>query len=120
MLTLCKQYMKGYGSTVFCERDAEEALTLASLKHPDVIVLDLLMPNMDGLEFLRRFRLSDYGRKTPVIICSSQDIGDIDRNRIKASVVAVVQKGEGSMSQLMIEMKRICPLQEDGLGYKAS
>jgi PAS domain S-box-containing protein len=109
MLSLCKQYLKDYGSTILCESDAEEALSLAIIKHPDVIILDLLMPKMDGLEFLRRFRCTEIGIKTPVIICTSQDMGDIDRKRIKASVAAVVQKGGGSMSNLMVEIKRIFP-----------
>ncbi|KTC85937.1 two-component sensor histidine kinase [Legionella drozanskii LLAP-1] len=109
MLALCKQYLRDHGSVIFCESDAEKALTLANIKHPDVIILDLLMPEMDGLEFLRRFRCTEYGKNTPVIICTSQDMGDIDRRRLKASVAAVVQKGGGSMTNLLTEIKRICP-----------
>ncbi len=110
MLTLCKQHLKDYGSLLICESNPEKALTIADVQHPDVIVLDLLMPGIDGLEFLRRFRTTEYGKKTPVIICTSQDISDVDRTRIKASVAAVIQKGGGSMSNLIEEMKHICPL----------
>lgn len=113
MLELCKQYLKDYGSVVLCESNPEQGLVVAEQKQPDVIVLDLLMPNIDGLEFLRRFRLTERGKKTPVIICTSQDISDIDRTRIKASVAAVIQKGGGSMNNLILEMKRICPLTVD-------
>ncbi len=110
MITLCQQYMKDYGTTIICETDPEQGLITADVKKPDVVVLDLLMPNIDGLEFLRRFRMTEYGKKTPVIICTSQDISDVDRSRIKASVAAVIQKGGGSMGDLVQEMKRICPL----------
>lgn len=112
MLVLCKQYMKDYGSMILYESDSEQALISADLKRPDVIVLDLLMPGIDGLEFLRRFRLTEYGKETPVIICTSQDISEIDRTRIKASVEAVIQKGGGAMSDLVAEIKRICPIQD--------
>ena len=110
MLTLCTQYLEQYGATILCETDPEAALTMAYLKQPDVIILDLLMPGIDGLEFLRRFRISEHGKNTPVIICTSQDSGEIDRKRMKSSVAAVVQKGGGSMGTLLVEMQRICPL----------
>lgn len=110
MLTLCQQYLKDYGATLICESDPEHGLVVANINHPDVIILDLLMPEVDGLEFLRRFRLTDVGKRTPVIICTSQDISEIDRSRIKASVAAVVQKGGGSMEKLIAEIKNICPI----------
>lgn len=110
MLMLCKEYLKDYGATILLESDSEKGLMIAEQKKPDVIILDLLMPEMDGLEFLRRFRSTDLGKKTPVIICTSQDISEVDRTRIKASVEAVIQKGGGSMNILLAEVKRICPL----------
>lgn len=110
MLLLCKQYLKDYDSIILTESDPENGLITAELKKPDIIVLDLLMPGIDGLEFLRRFRLTELGKKTPVIICTSQDLTDVDRNRIKNSVEAVIQKGGGSMSALVAEVNRICPI----------
>ena len=47
---------------------AEEALREAEEYHPDAIILDLRMPVMDGLEFLRRLRASDRQRHTPVAV----------------------------------------------------
>jgi len=48
--------------------DGEEALDLAAEQEPDVVLLDLLMPRMDGLEFIRRFR--EWSR-APIIILSA-------------------------------------------------
>ncbi len=110
LLVLFKQYLKDYGASVICENDPEKGLVIAESEHPDVIVLDLLMPGIDGLEFLRRFKETVHGKKTPVIICTSQDITDVDRTRIKASVAAVIQKGGGSMKSLITEIKHICPI----------
>jgi CheY-like chemotaxis protein len=107
MLMLCQKYLNDYGSTVICESNAEAALVVSAARNPDVIVLDLLMPGIDGLEFLRRFRLTPHGKSTPIIICTSQDISDVDRSRIKASVESVIQKGGGSMNNLVAELKRI-------------
>jgi len=48
--------------------DGEEALDLAAEQEPDVVLLDLVMPRMDGLEFIRRFR--EWSR-APIIILSA-------------------------------------------------
>jgi DNA-binding response OmpR family regulator len=47
---------------------AETGLTEAERSHPDAIILDLRMPLVDGLGFLRRLRAHDDQRKTPVAI----------------------------------------------------
>ena len=46
----------------------EEGLREAELAHPDVIILDLRMPLVDGLAFLRRLRASDLQRDVPVAV----------------------------------------------------
>src|SRR5688500_16057879 len=48
-------------------RDGEEALELTEQRQPDVIALDLVMPRMNGVEFLRR---QNARRRVPVVICS--------------------------------------------------
>lgn len=48
--------------------NAESGLRLAEESHPDAIILDLRMPLLDGLGFLRRLRANDEQRRTPVAI----------------------------------------------------
>ena len=48
-------------------RDGEEALELVAKLSPDVVTLDLVMPGMDGLEFLRQ---QMERRPLPVVVCS--------------------------------------------------
>jgi PAS domain S-box-containing protein len=110
MLKLVREYLKDSNLTLFCESDPEQGLEQVEKNRPDVIVLDLLMPVMDGLEFLRRLRKMDSGKDTPVIICTSQDLTDADKARIKVSVEAVIQKGGGAMKELLNELYRIVPL----------
>jgi len=50
-----------------------EALNLAQVIAPDLILLDVMMPEMDGLETLRRLRSSDWGREIPVILVTADD-----------------------------------------------
>ncbi|MBA3813485.1 MAG: PAS domain S-box protein [Alphaproteobacteria bacterium] len=109
MLKLVQHYLKDSKFNLFCESDPEIGLEVAEKIKPDVVVLDLLMPKIDGLEFLRRFRSSQQGKTTPVIICTSRDLTDTEKKRIKVSVECVIQKGGGAMEQLVSELQRIIP-----------
>ncbi|NDY96778.1 diguanylate cyclase [Wenzhouxiangella limi] len=50
-----------------------DALQTAEQQQPDLILLDVMMPEMDGLEALRRLRRSDWGRQIPVILVTADD-----------------------------------------------
>jgi CheY-like chemotaxis protein len=110
MLKLVQQYLKDSNLNLICESNPEQGLKIAETTHLDAIVLDLLMPDIDGLEFLRRFRRNKKGKNTPVIICTSQDLSDAEKARIKVSVEAVIQKGVEAMEHLVSELNRILPL----------
>lgn len=51
--------------------DGEEGLRLAAAERPHLILLDLIMPKMDGVEMLRRLRALDAGRDVPVLVVSN-------------------------------------------------
>ena len=71
-------------------RDGEEALELVDLRHPDVITLDLVMPRMNGVEFLRR---QNERRRIPVVLCSiAHESGELALEALEAGAVDFVQK----------------------------
>src|SRR6202030_2939389 len=51
--------------------DGAEALALARTEHPDLVIADILMPTMDGYEFVRRLRSNAEIAHTPVIFCTA-------------------------------------------------
>jgi CheY-like chemotaxis protein len=53
---------------IFEATDGQQGLALLASAHPDVIVLDLRMPRMDGLDFIRR--LDKTGAHPPIVVCS--------------------------------------------------
>jgi CheY-like chemotaxis protein len=62
------------GYTVHVAFDGQEALEVANHVEPDLILLDLRMPKMDGLEFLRHYKLLDEHPKVRVIVFSNYDM----------------------------------------------
>ena len=52
-------------------KNGREGVELALLKHPDLILLDIIMPEMDGLATLKKIREDKWGVNTPVIILTN-------------------------------------------------
>lgn len=69
-IDLFQSYMLGLNYQVAGETNPEEALKRALELQPDVIVLDVMMPAMDGWELLQRIRLEPALRDKPVVVCS--------------------------------------------------
>jgi len=67
---LLQDYLTEQGFRVVEAADGQTALYLARHEQPDLILLDVMMPKMDGYQFLRQFRLE---RRTPVIIVTARE-----------------------------------------------
>ncbi len=59
---------------------------------PDVIILDLMMPEMDGFEFLEKIRHRPEWPDIPVVVVTSKDLTMEDRNRLNGGVERIIQK----------------------------
>lgn len=72
--------------------NGREALAVFAQLAPDLVLLDLLMPDMDGFEFAAELHRSEVWRKTPIIVITAKDLSLEDRLRLKGNVQRVLQK----------------------------
>ena len=77
-------------------RTGREGLSLTSKERPDAIFLDLMMPDMTGLEVLRELRASDFGREIPVIIHSSYELSEEQKSSFRLPHTTLLPKRETS------------------------
>jgi signal transduction histidine kinase/DNA-binding response OmpR family regulator len=68
---------------------AIEAMTAA---RPDVIILDLMMPEMDGFEFMDELRGRPDWQEIPVVVITAKDLTEEDRDRLNGGVERIIQK----------------------------
>ena len=64
-------YLRSKGWVVFTANDGRAALEKSQSLGPDVVVMDLAMPHMDGFEAIRRLRESSWTRRLPIIAVSA-------------------------------------------------
>jgi len=75
--------------------DGAAAMALVEHTPPDLILLDLMMPTMDGFEVAERLHRDERWRNIPVVVVTAKDLTDEDRRRLNGSVMRVVQKAGG-------------------------
>jgi PAS domain S-box-containing protein len=74
---------------------------------PDLVLLDLMMPEMDGFQFLERLRQDEEGRSLPVIVVTAMDLSSRDRDRLNGSVEKILQKGAYDRDRLLAEVNQL-------------
>jgi len=81
------------GWTVTEAENGRVALERVARSVPDAIVLDLMMPEMDGFEFLEELRKDAKWRAIPVVVVTGRANSEVDRRRLNGEVERVIQKG---------------------------
>lgn len=74
---------------------------------PDVILLDLMMPEMDGFEFLAEIRRSPEHEKTAVIVITAADLSAEDRRRLDGAVSHILEKAAYSRDEFLAKIRRL-------------
>jgi signal transduction histidine kinase/DNA-binding response OmpR family regulator len=74
---------------------------------PAVILLDLMMPVMNGFDFIRELRKNKEWHNIPVVILTAKDLTVEDRQQLKGNVERILQKGDYSREQLLSEVREL-------------
>lgn len=71
MLSVLSDTFSAQGLQIFKAKNGEEGLNLATKNHPDVIVLDVLMPKMGGMEMMKKLREDAWGKSAKIIVLTN-------------------------------------------------
>lgn len=93
------------GFTVIDAKNGEEGLEVALSHHPDLILLDILMPKMGGLEMLRKLRKDPTGKNIPVIIFSNYGNNNNVANAIELEANDYLIKSNWTLEEVTEKVK---------------
>jgi signal transduction histidine kinase/DNA-binding response OmpR family regulator len=87
--------------------DGREALRMMSDRAapPSVVLLDLMMPNMDGFEFAVEMRRNEAWRDVPVVVLTAKELTDDDRRRLYVHVQQIMEKGASGRDAIVRELR---------------
>jgi signal transduction histidine kinase/CheY-like chemotaxis protein len=99
--------LKKGGLYVSTAENGRIGLEKVSKEPPHLILLDLMMPEMDGFEFASRLREHEEWRDIPIIVLTAKDITSEDRVKLNKHVQTVFQKGAYNRNRLLKEIRNL-------------
>jgi len=114
---LLRRLLEGDGWTVAEAENGRAALGALGRHVPALILLDLMMPVMDGSQFAAELRKVDAWRDIPIIVITAKDLTAEDRRALNGDVQGVLQKGAFSRETLLREIQSLMHTAANGLQH---
>jgi CheY-like chemotaxis protein len=108
------------GWRVTTAADGEAALAAIERDKPAAMVLDLMMPRVDGFEVLNALRMKPTTRDLPVIVVTAKDLSDEDRERLSRSAERVISKQAMPLDGLREEIRGLLTARRRAHGQAAA
>ena len=102
-----RRSLQRQGWTVAEAENGKIGLERVSQQQPGLILLDLMMPEMDGFEFLDELRRHPSWQAIPVVVLTSKDLTPDERKTLSGKVERILQKGAYSREALLGEVRKI-------------
>ena len=107
MRNLLRQTLEKEGCFIVEAEDGLAALESLQTHKPDLILLDLEMPRMDGLTFAHEIRAREDWRAIPIVVITAKDLSVEERLRLKGHVQRIMEKGRYTRGELMAEIRKL-------------
>jgi signal transduction histidine kinase/DNA-binding response OmpR family regulator len=104
---LLRRMLEPEGYTVVEAENGRAALEQLRHVAPGAILLDLMMPEMDGFEFIAELRREEPWRVIPVVVITAKDLTRDDRDRLNGYVERILQKGAYERDDLLNEVREM-------------
>jgi CheY-like chemotaxis protein len=102
---LWRRMLENAGWAVSEASNGRDGLTRLVERRPALILLDLMMPEMDGFQFVAEVRGHHAWRTIPIVVVTAKDLTEDDRRRLNGYVEQILQKGAYSREALLREIR---------------
>ena len=105
---LIRRILQSQGNFTISEAaDGKEGLALIRQEHPDLIVLDLMMPELDGFSVLEALKGDSNTADIPVIVSTAKELTEEEKGRLKGQIQSLMQKGNFMSDDFLDEVRSI-------------
>lgn len=103
---IVRRRLEGDGWGVAEARNGKEALTYLQNNSASIILLDLMMPKMDGFTFIEELKKNPEWQNIPVIVTTAKDLTVEERERLNVHALRILEKGSYDKTDLMTAIQR--------------
>lgn len=93
------------GFIALVAKDGEEGLQLALKNHPDLILLDIIMPKMDGVKMLKKLREDSWGKTVPVLLLTNDSNPEHMRDALKDNAIDYLIKSDWEIKDVVKKIR---------------
>jgi threonine synthase len=105
---LVRRILQSQGNyTLFEATNGREALELITKELPDLVILDIMMPEMDGFAVMDALQLNQDTAKIPVIIITAKELTSDEKSRLNGHIQSLMQKGDFLSDELLDEVRSL-------------
>ncbi len=105
---LLRRILQSQGEYMIYEAsNAREAIEIAQSKLPDLILLDLMMPEVDGFSVLDALKANPQTAPIPVVVVTAKELAQNEKERLRGQIHALLQKGEFMSDELSEEVRAL-------------
>jgi CheY-like chemotaxis protein len=104
---MLRRLVQGEGWTASEAENGRVALARLAEHVPALVLLDLMMPEMDGFQFVVEMQRNEAWRPIPVVVITAKDLTADDRARLNGTVETILQKGAYSRDELLVELRNL-------------
>jgi threonine synthase len=105
---LIRRILQAQGDySLFEASDGDQAIALAQREQLDLIILDLMMPEIDGFTVLDSLKASPKTATIPVIVVTAKELTSQEKERLRGQIYSLMQKGEFLSDDLLDEVKSL-------------
>ena len=98
--------LENAGFDVIKAYSGKAGINLAMNSNPDLLILDLMMPEISGFDVIEKLRTHPTAKSIPIIICSAKEITPADKKVLNGNILAIVQKGTHTKEDLLAAIKK--------------
>ena len=105
---LIRRILQSQGDyTIFEADDGKKALELVQKEKPDLVILDLMMPEMDGFAVIDALKRNPETANIPVIVASAKELTPNEKNRLEGQIQSLMQKGDFLNDEFLQEVRSL-------------
>ncbi len=102
---LIRRILQSQGNfTIHEAENGQQAIELVVKEHPDLIILDLMMPELDGFAVLDALKASPDTANIPVIVSTAKELTPVEKEKLKGQIQALLQKGDFLSDEFLEEV----------------
>jgi signal transduction histidine kinase/CheY-like chemotaxis protein len=106
---LLVEVLEPAGFTVVAAAGGQEGIQLAKSERPDVVLLDLMMPDVTGFDVVEALRADAATAKIPIMVLTAKDLTEAEKRQLNGHVSSILSRRSTGTSDLLGQLQRVIP-----------